>query len=223
MTMSIVRAAFERLPWLGLCGALAVGCTGDDGSDGDTGGEGNESEVITTVRLTFTPQGGGTPVVAAFTDPDGDGGLSGSADPIVLTNGTTYDLAVQFLNELEDPPEDITTEVRDEAEAHQLFVTGSGVVGPATEAVPEELVQHAYADVESDYGENAVGDDLPVGLADTITAQAAGTGTLEITLRHLPELNGQPQKVAGLAEMLALGAPLPGDVDAAVELELTVQ
>lgn len=226
MTMRIVPPPFDRSSLLlGFVGVLGLGAcmgTGDDG-DGETGGHGNESEVITTVRLTFTPQGGGTPVVAAFTDPDGDGGMSGSSDPIVLGSGVTYDLAVAFLNELEEPPEDIGAEVAEEAEEHQVFVTGSGVAGPASEAVPEVLVQHAYADMESDYGQNAVGDDLPVGLANTITAQAAGTGTLVITLRHLPELNGMPQKVAGLAEQLAAGEPLPGDVDAAVELELTVQ
>ena len=68
-----------------------------------------------------------------------------------------------------------------------------------------------------------MGDDLPVGLAGTIVARGSGAGTFVITLRHLPELNGQPQKVAGLAEQLAAGEPLPGDVDAAVEFELTVQ
>jgi hypothetical protein len=179
--------------------------------------------VITTVTLTFTPQGGGTPVVASFRDPDGDGGMSGSSDSIVLTTGTTYELAIAFLNELEDPAEDITAEVEGEAEVHQIFVTGTGVQGPATAANPGALIEHAYADRESSYGADAVGEDLPVGLVNTITATTAGSGTLEITLRHLPELNEQPQKTPGLAEMLAAGEPLPGEVDAAVEFELTVQ
>lgn len=227
MTMRTAFAALARLrslARLGLCGALALpGCTGGDGFDGGTGGDDNESEVITTVRLTFTPQGGGEPVVAAFTDPDGDGGVSGSTDPIVLGSGVAYDLAVAFLNELDDPPEDIGAEVAEEAEQHQIFVTGTAVEGPATPTDPSAPVQQAYADRESDYGENLVGDDLPVGLASTITARAGGSGTFVITLRHLPELNGQPQKVAGLAEKLAAGDLLPGDVDAAVEFDLTVQ
>lgn len=210
---------------LGLAGVLSLAaCTGlgDEGGDGGTGA-GNESEVLTTVRLSFTPQGGSMAVLAEFTDPDGDGGMSGSADPITLVAGTTYDLAVDFLNELEEPPEDIGAEVAEEAEEHQVFVTGTAVEGPATGTSPDAPVQQAYADSESTYGANVVGDDLPVGLAHTITARAAGSGTLEITLRHLPELNGQPQKLAGLAEQLAAGEPLPGDVDAAVEFELTVQ
>ncbi len=211
-------AASLRCLSLGLAGVLAIACTTDDGSDG-----GDESEVITTVRLTFTPPGGGAAVTAAFTDPDGDGGVSGSSDPIALVLGTTYDLDLEFLDELQDPPEDITAEIEREAEAHQVFITGSAVEGPATTSDPTAPVLQSYADLESNYGANEVGDDLPVGLANTITARTAGTGRLTITLRHMPELNGQPQKTAGLAQMLASGASLPGQVDAAVDFELTVQ
>lgn len=209
---------------LGLVGVLALSGCPDDGGAGDDHDHDheNESEVITTVRLTFTPQGGGTPVVAAFTDPDGDGGMSGTVEPIVLTTGTTYDLAIEFLNELEDPAEDITAEVREEAEQHQVFVFGTAVEGPDTSANADAVLRHAYADVESDYG-GTEGDDLPVGLDNEIVARAAGSGQLTVMLRHLPELNGQPQKVAGLAERLAAGEPLPGEVDAEVEFEVTVQ
>lgn len=199
-----------------------VGPSGDEAGDG-TGGPAQESEIITTVTLTFAPQGGGDPVVAAFSDPDGDGGVSGSSDPIVLSTGTTYDLSIGFANELVSPAEDIGAEIAQEAEAHQIFVTGTAVEGPATAAAPGAPLLQAYADVESDYGTNAVGDDLPVGLAHTVAARAAGTGTFVVTLRHLPELNGAPQKEPGLAEQLAAGELLPGDVDAAVTFELTVQ
>ena len=41
----------------------------------DDGGSTNAEELITTVRLTFTPAGGGTAIVAEFDDPDGDGGV----------------------------------------------------------------------------------------------------------------------------------------------------
>jgi hypothetical protein len=217
MTTCIPRIAFDLFRCFGLAGVLALGGCPDDEPGSD-----NESEVITTVRLTFTPPGGGEPVVAAFSDPDGDGGMSGASDPIALALGTTYDLDVAFLDELQEPAEDITREVQEEAEEHQVFVTGTAVEGPGSVASPIAPVLHAYGDSESQYGADAVGDDLPVGLAGTITARVAGTGTLAITLRHLPELNGQPQKTADLAERLAAGEPLPGDVDAAVEFELTV-
>jgi hypothetical protein len=218
MRSPIAAVAPALLPRLAVAGALVLpGCI-DDGPGSD-----NESEVITTVRLTFTPPGGGAPVVAAFTDPDGDGGVSGMADPIALGLGITFDLGIELLDELQDPVQDITAEVKEEAEEHQVFVTGTAVEGPATVANPIAPVLHSYGDVESNYGDDAVDDDLPVGLANTITARVAGTGTFVVTLRHLPEIDGRPQKVAGLAERLAAGEPLPGEVDASVEFELTVQ
>jgi len=229
MTLVLYRASSPLLAMLGLTGALALGgCPGDDGGDGDTGGDdGNESEVITTLRLTFTPQGGGTPVVAAFTDLDGDGGMSGTADPIVLANGITYDLAVEFLDELQDPPADITAEVKEEAEQHQVFINGNAVVGPATFVSLGGIVEHAYADTESTYGPNAVGEDLPVGLANTITTLKLGDLDRHydfwVTLRHMPDLNGEPQKVPDLADALRRQEPLPGDVDAFVQFEIAVQ
>lgn len=195
---------------------------GHDDHDHDDHDHGNESEVITTVTLTFTPAGGGAPVTASFRDPDGDGSMSGTSDPLTLVAGTEYTLAVSFLDETVNPPEDITEEIEEEAEEHQVFVYGSAVVGPATSNDPSAILLHAYADVESDYGPNA-GADLPVGLANTIGAQAAGMGELRVMLRHLPLLNGNEQKVAGLAESLARGEPLPGDVDADVRFDVTVQ
>jgi len=206
-----------------LAAVFAVGgCDGTETGD-DHGHEHNDSEVLTTVTLTFTPQDQGDVVVAAFSDPDGDGGVSGSAEPITLLAGTTYDLRIVFTNDLEQPPGDITAEIEDEAEEHQIFIAGEGVGGPASSDDAAVLVSHGYADQESSYGADTVGDDLPVGLASIITATTAGTGTLTVRLQHLPELNGTPQKVAGLAERLGMGEALPGDTDAAVEFELTVQ
>ncbi len=218
-----------RLPHLApallLSTCLAAACdSGSDGGDGgDTDGHDDaETEVITTVTLAFTPDDGGPVVTAAFSDPDGDGGESGTSDPVTLTAGTSYALSITFANDFDDPPEDITVEIEAEAEEHQIFVYGTAVAGPATAATTGPLVQ-AYADAESDYGTNAVGDDLPVGLRHTIMASEAGTGELSVMLRHLPELNGQPQKTAGLAESYASGGTLPGEPDANVTFQVTVQ
>ncbi len=229
MTIALPRASSPWLALLGLAGALALGgCAGDDGGDGGSGGDdGIESEIITTVRLTFTPAGGGPPVVAAFTDPDGDGGVSGSADAFTLIDGETYALAIEFLDELQEPAVDITAEVAEEAEEHQVFISGNAVVGPATFVSLGGIVEHAYADSESTYGPNATGEDLPVGLANTITTLKAGDPDFDydfwVTLRHMPELNGQPQKTADLADALRRSDPLPGDVDAFVQFQIVVQ
>ena len=68
---------------------LAVGCNVDPEDE-------NPEEVITTVGLVFTPQGGGDAVSATWADPEDDG-RPVIAD-ITLTAGTTYDLAITILN-----------------------------------------------------------------------------------------------------------------------------
>lgn len=211
----------RRSPCTRLAAALlAVGLTACGGDDGHGHDHEDENEVISRVELTFTPTDGGAPLVFAFTDMDGDGGASGTADRVELAVGVEYDLAVRFVNSFAEPPEDISEEIAAEAEEHLIFVTGD-VAGPASAASPA-LLTHAYADRESDYGENAVGDDLPVGLANTITGAAAGTGELRIILRHLPALNDQPQKTADIPADLAAGRDLPGSVDADIAFALVV-
>ncbi len=219
-----------------VCGALAMaplGCdtdsSGDEDGHSETEGEEDdhghdhghdhgEEELITTVTLTFTSDAGDT-VTAEFTDPDGQGGNSGTAEPIVLAPNTTYTLSIELFNDLES--EDVTPEIEAEAEEHQFIIYGSSVTGPGS--MGSGLVTHAYADVESDYGENAVGDDLPVGLSNTITTSDAGAGDFSVMLRHVPETNDQPQKAAGLAEGFAGGGEPAGSADVDVTFELTVE
>lgn len=202
--------------------ACIGGCAGEEEEHGEEEHDHeHETEIISTVELSFTPDDGGAPVVAAFTDPDGDGGVSGMAEAIELVAGTTYTLELRLLNELEDPVEDITEEVRAEAEEHMFFIYGEGVMGPASSS-SSALVSHTYADLESDYGDNLVGEDLPLGLRNTITASAEGSSQLRVMLRHLPELNGAAQKSGDLPQALAEGEALPGEVDVDVSFELSV-
>ncbi len=190
--------------------AALAGC----GSDGDDHDHGNEQEVITTVILTFTPDGGGAAIVAVADDPDGDGGEPPVIDDVGLFDGTTYGVTVAFENRLEEPAEDITAEVADEAEDHQVFFTGTAVNGPASDRPGAGLV-HAYAD------EDAAG--LPIGLDNTITVGGAG-GELTVTLRHLPPVNDQPVKTSTTAAEVAAGgfAAIGGTTDAQVTFEVAV-
>ena len=186
-----------------------VGCVQIDADD--QGGD-HATEVISRVELRFAPADGGAAIVAAFTDSDGDGGVSGEAEAITLALGVEYALTIALLNDLEDPPVDIGAEIQAEADEHMLFLADDA-----------GLLTHAYADRESDYGADVVGEDLPLGLAHTITTEAAGTGDFRVVLRHLPELGGSPQKVAGLDARFADGEALPGDVDVDVRFALTVE
>lgn len=203
-----MRIAPSILSTLALLGpGLLVAC--DDG-----GGGGNEEEVITTVTLTFTPAGGGAAVVAEFDDPDGDGGNPPTTDPVDLAAGTTYTLTVGFQNRLETPPEEITDEVRDEGVEHQVFFTGTAVNGPAT-SNPAAPLTHSYGD------QDAAGN--PLGLTSTIAA-TAGTGTLTVTLRHMPPVNGVAVKTATTAAELKAGGftAIGGENDAQVDFAVAV-
>ncbi|MAY22138.1 MAG: type 1 periplasmic binding fold superfamily protein [Flavobacteriaceae bacterium] len=144
----------------------AFACSNDD----DTPEVVNEEEVITTITLTLTPQGGGTPIVLQSRDLDGDG----PNDPVItvggaLTANTTYNGAIVFLNETESPAENITEEVIDEAEEHQVFyVPSSGLNATFT-----------YEDFD--------GNGNPLGTLFTLEAGAASSGNLNVVLRHEPQ------------------------------------
>jgi len=189
---------------------LLLAACGDDG-----GGTINPPEVITTVTLTFTPGALGTTVIAEFDDPDGDGGDPPTIDPIDLVDGATYTLTVGFENRLEDPPEDITVEVEDEGDEHQIFFTGTAVDGPASDQ-PGAPLTHSYDDQDAN--------GLPIGLSNTIVA-ATGTGELTVTLRHMPPVNETPTKTADSAMQVSEGgfSAIGGETDAQVDFDVTVQ
>jgi len=178
--------------------------------------------LATTVVLTFTPTAGGEALTFTWSDPEDDG------DPlvvdIVLPDGSdddqhearAYTLGIEVLNELEDPTEDVTVEIADQAEVHQFFFTGSAVVGPASDS-PNAVISQAYADAD----ENG----LPLGLENTIETVDRGSGELTITLRHMPAEDGSPVKTADLAEQVAsdgfgdIGGGNDIDVDFNIEVE----
>jgi len=170
--------------------------------------------LVTTIELVFTPDGGGEALSFLWADPQDDG--DPSIDTVVLSEGS-YALDVRFTNELAEPPEDVTAEVAEEGEEHQVFVTGSGVQSEATGANPAALLDLAYADSDAN--------GLPLGLThDAVTVQT-GTGEIVVTLRHLPEQDGSAIKTAGLAEAVAAGGfeSIGGDTDVSVVFPLDVQ
>ena len=86
----------------------------------------NEEELITTLRVTLTPQGGGTTVTLQLQDLDGNGPNA----PVTNVSGPlqankTYTGVTQVLNETESPAENITLEVKEEGYEHQFFYTFS--------------------------------------------------------------------------------------------------
>lgn len=186
---------------------------GDDGGTSCSGSNCLE-EVITTVTLTLTPAGG-SPLVAEFDDPDGDGGDPPMIDSIALVAGTTYAVTVGFQNRLETPPEEITNEVRDEATDHQVFFTGDVVNGPASDRA-SAAITHTYTDADAN--------GLPIGLANQFVVSAGPSGDLIVTLRHMPPINDQPTKTADTAaQVKASGfSAIAGENDAQVAFPIAV-
>ena len=191
---------------------LLAGACADVDDDGH-GHSHDDNEVITTVVLNFAPETGEA-LSFSWADPEDDG--DPVIEDIVLPNAT-YTLTVEFLNELEDPAEDITAEIDDESDSHQVFFTGSGVEGPATGTNAAAVVRHVYADTDVN--------SLPVGLSNDIAAVQAGTGELTVTLRHMPPEDGNAVKTPGAADEVAAGGfdAIGGDNDVQVTFPIEVQ
>ncbi len=166
------------------------------GCDGDDPKKENTPELITKVRLTFTPVAGGTPIIVTATDPDGEGVQDIAVDgPINLQVNKTYTLAIELINELADPsdPEyNITAEVEEEADEHIFFFAwtnnvfsnpaGNGNVDNRTDPVN-------YNDVDSK--------GLPLGLSTNwTTIGSSALGTFRIILKHQPGLKSATSSVS---------------------------
>ncbi|MDP6908081.1 MAG: type 1 periplasmic binding fold superfamily protein [Flavobacteriales bacterium] len=157
----------------------------------------NEEELITTLVYTLTPQGGGTAVEFRFTDLDGDGGNAPVIANATLASNSVYDGVVTLSNESGTPAEDITEEVEEEDEEHQLFFT-----------VTDANATVAYTDTDADGN--------PIGLATTVTTTGASSGTLMVTLRHEPD-----KGAAGVAAGDVTNAG--GETDIEVTFDMTIQ
>lgn len=134
-------------------------CSNDDNENE------NEEELITTVIYTLT-NGVNNDVVMTYEDIDGQGGADGS----YIVNGalsanSTYTGSILLLNKTEDPAENVTEEIEEEAEEHEFFYKSNLVTVTKT-----------------DLDEN----DNPIGLTTTLTTGAEGTGELTIVLKHEP-------------------------------------
>lgn len=136
----------------------------------------NEEELITTVVTTLTS--GNQTITLTSKDLDGNGPnppvVTASGD---LTVNTTYTGAIKFLNESVSPAIDITKEIKDEGEEHQLFFQAAPSIGTFT-----------YTDTDAK--------GRPIGLAFTLrTAASPTTGTITVVLRHEPN-----KTAAGVAQ-----------------------
>jgi hypothetical protein len=148
-------------------------------SDDDPSFE-NEEELITTVRITFVEvdeAGGEVGDAFSFEWVDMDGPVGGGTpviDPIILSANKTYRYDLEFFNELEDPVEDITEEIREEDDEHIICFTTAGGVN----------LTITRTDVD--------GDGLLLGLEGTFATGNASEGSVTVILKHQPGVkNGE--------------------------------
>lgn len=170
---------------------LLASCSSDDGNEPI-----NEEEVITTVKVALT--GGTTPITLEWKQ------LDESAAPVITVSGdlnsnTTYTGTISILNELENPADNITLEIAEEADEHQFFYqVGSGL----------NISNLTYLDADTNGN--------PLGLSFSFDTGEASTGNFTITLRH--DLN---KSAAGVSDGQIANAG--GETDVEVTFPLTIQ
>ena len=171
----------------------------------------NEEEVITTVTLTFEPEGGGEAVTASWEDADGEGAGVPVVDNIILAPDTEYTLSITLTNAIDpDSPEDITEEVRTEADEHMFFFgwTEGLMADPSGDGNIDDRADPVnYEDSDGT---------LPLGLITRwTTGQPAtgvpATGTFRLLLKHQPDIKS------------ATSTSGNGETDVNIEWEMTIQ
>jgi len=144
----------------------------------------NEEEVINLVVLNFVAKGTTDTLTFEWFDEDGDAPGMPVIDPVLLDESTEYDLFVEFFNTIEG--EDITDEIREEDDEHQLFFGFSDTLfaspsGNGNDMEPFGPINYEDAD---DNGR-------PLGLETSWTAICRGgegdaSGEFRVTLKHQP-------------------------------------
>lgn len=136
---------------------------------GDPHDHSGDHDAVTTVTLTLVAQGTTDTTRVTWEDLDGVGGNNPNRiDTLFLKPGAIYLGSVQFENRAESPVENITEEVLEDADEHQVFYTVSNSLGQVTV-------------LDKD------GRGLPLGLTFSIattTAAAAVPGSLTLSLYH---------------------------------------
>lgn len=146
---------------------VATGCKKDDKEPE------NEEELITTVKLMFTEVGGTGNFTYTFKDADGPGGNAPTLnEQINLLPNKQYNCTIEVLDESKTPAEDITDEIKEEANDHQFYFAPSGVNITVSGLNNDPMGR-------------------PLGVTSVWTTGAAsGPGTVKVTLKHKPGAKG---------------------------------
>ena len=135
----------------------------------------DDNELITTVELIFTDANKKVSTFS-FQDKDGDNKPE-KFDKIVLDKNMSYSLEINVYDETKNPKANITEQIKLESDVH-LFVF---------KIDPASLLSLKAIDKDKN--------GLPIGvLSSGSTQNAAGTGKLNLILKHQPPINGKAVK-----------------------------
>ena len=139
----------------------------------DTVTDNNEEELITPVKLMFTPLAGSTSTTFMYKDVDGAGGNAPTIDSIRLTKDTIYNVQMILADDSKSPSQDITSAIQAEKEDHIFIFT----------AAPTTLFHHIeIKDMDAN--------NKPVGLStEWHTENAVAMGNVRILLKHKADKN----------------------------------
>lgn len=151
----------------------------------------NEKETITTVTVTLKPKTGAT-LTLRWDDLNFNSAVDAgevTPTPALLAN-TTYAATIELLNKSNESILNVSDEVRSEASDHIVCFTASNIIV-------------GFSGFDKDYNK------LRLGLTSSWKTTVAGSGTVNIKLRH------QPRVKTG-------DCPLPGDAAAGeTDVEVT--
>lgn len=174
---------------------VGIGATSCEKKDPDGG---NQEELITTVILTLESAVSGVETVTfEFNDLDGEGGEAPTITGGKLQANQSYTTSIQILNRSETPEEDITVEVKEEDDEHQLFYS-SDIGGMSFDYLDQD------------------GGGYPLGLSMNISTGAPGSGILKVVLKHEPE-KMEPGVSEG--DITNAGGSTDIDIDFPLEIE----
>lgn len=154
--------------FLGLASVLFLSCEEDE-KDVKNPGTGEEEELITSVDLFFSDTNNILQnSTFQFKDVDGPGGAEPSVfDTIRLKTNQVYSMNLSFLNEAENPAEDITEEIEEENKEHIICFNHAS-----------QQLEIVRTDTDGEF---------EVGLESRWKTLAADTNEVTLTLKHQPD------------------------------------
>lgn len=169
----------------------------------------NESELITTMKVTLHDTTTHTNTTYVFSDLDGPGGNpatfgnSGADSVINITANHVYETTILLLDQTKNPADTISNEVKDEGADHMFFFNSIAPTGtPYNTYLSGSMTNIKYLDLDAN--------NRGIGLSTLWTAPSMSMGKSPLTI----ELKHQP----GVKD----GSYTPGETDIQVGFKLKV-